>query len=102
MDFTISSLLTELMALVAPYMHFLSLDKIKAAQVHNCLLLQVDLVIHLLPKLQHVPLCKQFGVNTLSNSFPCDICVYARMHILPLNKIIITTSSLFQLIHLDI
>jgi len=54
-------------------------------------------------KMQHIPLCKQsWCKQSVIGSFPCDICVYAKMHRFSFNKSIITTSSPFQLIHLDI
>ena len=49
-------------------------------------------------KMQHIPLCKQSVIGP----FPCDICVYAKMHRFPFNKIIISTTSPFQFFHLDI
>jgi len=49
-------------------------------------------------KMQHVYLCK----HSLPTTFTCDVCIMAKMHRLPFTKSTITTSSPFQLIHMDV
>ena len=49
-------------------------------------------------KMQHVSLCK----HSLLNTFTCDVYIMVKMHRLPFAKSTITTSSPFQLIHVDV
>ena len=49
-------------------------------------------------KMQHLPLC----IQHLSKTFAYEVCIQAKMHRLPFKKNTITTSTPFQLIHLDL
>ena len=48
--------------------------------------------------MQHISNCK----DLLSGPFSCETCIQAKFHRLPFNKSSISTTSPFQLIHMDL